>query len=185
MNLLIKLRWPPAPKDRQEALKHRKQLKAARRCLAASAPITLAETGFQLILEDELPVVHECIRGILEGITTPEESLTILEAPDPALPYAAKLFHATQVLTMQEFIEDLEEVIDKVLIGKDNARTFNQAYYKVEALSLWTPSEDLSKVHQFLKAIELIETEDEEARSDKADRLRSLQRFVKVKLCAF
>lgn len=116
---LVRLRWPP------EA--DRKPLYRARRCLLDHAPVELHGTGFQLLPNDLLLPLYECLQKEVD----PDEVLICMPAPE-SLEMTDWLYQVTIDGQLTLLIEELRAVSNRIPKGRLGTRLFNKAMKQLD-----------------------------------------------------
>lgn len=154
--LMVRLMWPPPAKDATKKDKdhHKKILAAARRCLHQHAPLTFAETGFQLLRKSREAELIECLDGALVEIELSTADVLVMLTVPEWNEYTEYYYAESIKLYLNEMAQGLEALADKVTSKPPRIDAFQHLFDKLDSLSGYVKSDELPKIHQMLVKLE-------------------------------
>lgn len=154
--LMVRLMWPPPEKGATKAQKdhHKKILAAARRCLHQHAPMTFAETGFQLLNKSREPELVACLDGALQEIELSTADVLVMLSVPELNEYTEYYYTQSVKGYLSEIADGLETLRDKVQDKPPRIDAFGHLFEKLDTLAGYVKMDELSKIHQMLIKLE-------------------------------
>lgn len=164
--LIVRLQWPAASDglSEKEIRHHKRILAAARRCLHEKAPITLAETGFQLLRYVDEAELFACLNNVLREIDMEASDILVMLSAPACDDYGEYYYEESLKESLEQMALTVEDLAAKIADKPPRVDAFNGVFKQLETLSGYVQSDDLISINKYLVKLEHWDYEDEKAK---------------------